>query len=425
MGRVVAANWSGNPSGVTRAERTPCRYVAFIPDRLADLHLSVPATMAADLADVERMVFSLNTSHPGLANLEPMARFLLRAEAVASSYIEGLVVNVRRLARSEARLREALPGTDETAAAVLGNIRALDAALRVAADPTRPVTVDDLLRIHAALLRGTRDERWAGVVRTEQNWIGGSSPCAASFVPPPHEEVPSLLVDLADYLSGEDHPALLQAAVAHAQFETIHPFADGNGRAGRALIQLVLRRRGLATHVVPPVSLVLATRADEYVDALDATRRSTDPRQALLEWTAVFLAAMGRACRDADQFATELVALEERARAVAAPVRRGSATDLLIDALPALPVFTAKTAAEHLGRSRVAVNEAIARLEASGVIRKITLGRRNRAFEAVGLFEAFTGFERVLASPDANTYSSPPVRAVPTAGGTGSSVQRR
>lgn len=413
MGRFVAAQWPGNPSGATRAERTPCRYEAFIPDRLADLDLSVPGTQAADLADVERMVLALNSNHPGLANLEPMARFLLRAEAVASSHIEGLVVNVRRLARSEARIREALPGTDETATAVLGNIRALDEALRVASDPSRPVTVDHLLSIHAALLRGTRDERWAGVVRTDQNWIGGANPCLAAFVPPPHEEVPALLADLADYLSGDDHPTLLQAAVAHAQFETIHPFADGNGRAGRALIQLVLRRRGLATHVVPPVSLVLATRANEYVEALDATRRETDPGQALLEWTDLFLAAMGRACRDADHFADELVALEKRARAAAAPIRRGSAADLLIDALPALPVFTAKTAAEHLGRSRVAVNEAIGRLEDAGVIRKITLGRRNRAFEAVGLFEAFTGFERVLASPDADTYTSPPVRDVP------------
>jgi Fic family protein len=361
---------------------------------------------------MERMVLALNTSHPGLANLEPMARFLLRAEAVASSYIEGLVVNVRRLARSEARIREELPGTDETATAVLGNVRALDEALLVATNRSRPVTVENLLTIHAALLRGTRDERWAGVVRTEQNWIGGANPCAAAFVPPPPEEVPALLADLADYLSGDDHPTLLQAAVAHAQFETIHPFADGNGRAGRALIHLVLRRRGLATHVVPPVSLVLATRANEYVDALDATR-DADPRPSLLAWTDLFLAATGRACRDADQFAGELVALEERARAAVAPVRRGSATDLLIDALPALPVFTAKTAAEHLGRSRVAVNEAIGRLEGAGVIRKITLGRRNRAFEAVGLFEAFTGFERVLASPEANTYTSPPVRDVP------------
>src|SRR5690606_34448016 len=136
-------------------------------------------------------------------------------------------------------------------------------------------------------------------------------------------------------------------------FETIHPFADGNGRAGRALIQLVLRRRGVATRVVPPVSLVLATRADDYVNALDATRTDNPDGPELLAWTELFLSAVARACIDADHFATELVALEQRARDAAAPIRRGSATDLLIAALPALPVFTAKTAAAHLRRSHV------------------------------------------------------------------------
>lgn len=413
MGRFVAATWPGDPAGATRAERTPCQYRAFVPDALATLQLSLSGQQAADLVDVERLVLALNHTRPGLANLEPLARFLLRAEAVASSYMEGLVINVRRLARSEAAIREQLPDTDGTPTAVLGNIRALDEALRVAGDPARPVTVEDLLAIHAALLRGTRDAQWAGVVRTRQSWIGGPNPCAAAFVPPPPEEVPALLEDLVAYLSGDDHPALLQGAVAHAQFETIHPFADGNGRAGRALIQLVLRRRGVATRVVPPVSLVLATRADDYVDALEATRTEHHAGPALLAWAELFLTAVGRACTDADRFATDLVALEQRAREAAAPVRRGSATDLLIDALPALPVFTAKTAAAHLGRSHVAINQAITRLETAGVIRKVTLGRRNRAFEAVGLFEAFTGFERVLASPDSNTYPSPPSRPVP------------
>ena len=177
--------WPGNPSGSTRAERTSCRYQAYVPDPLATSELSVPASVAADLAEVEQRVRALNADHPGLANLEPLARFLLRAEAVASSNIEGLTINVRRLARSEAVEREGLPVTDETARAVLGNVRALDEAISLATDPTRPVTVEAIRAIHAALLSGTRDEAWAGVVRDQQNWIGGRNPCAAAFVPPP------------------------------------------------------------------------------------------------------------------------------------------------------------------------------------------------------------------------------------------------
>ena len=187
MGRYIESIWPGNPSGSTRAERTSCRYRAYVPDPLATSELSVPASVAADLGEVEQRVRALNTDHPDLANLEPLARFLLRAEAVASSNIEGLTINVRRLARSEAAEREGLPVTDETARAVLGNVRALDEAISLATDPTRPVTVEAIRAIHAALLSGTRDGAWAGVVRDQQNWIGGRNPCAAAFVPPTRE----------------------------------------------------------------------------------------------------------------------------------------------------------------------------------------------------------------------------------------------
>ncbi len=413
MGRYVERLWEGNPSGATRAERSSCRYRAYVPDPLVGRDVPLPAQVAADLVDVEQRVRNLNDRHPGLANLEPLSRFLLRAEAVASSNIEGLVLNVRRLARSEAVERDGLPVTDETARAVLGNIRALEEALALASDPKRPVTVDDLTALHRALLVGTREEAWAGVIRTEQNWVGGVNPCSAAFVPPPDELVRPLLTDLADYVSGDEHPALLQAAVAHSQFETIHPFADGNGRTGRALIQLVLRRRGVVARVLPPISLVLATQADAYVHALDGTRAEGDTRSGLLAWVELFLSATGRACRDASQFATDLVALETASRARLWPVRKNSATDLLVSALPSLPVFSVTTAAAHIGRTFQATSDAVNRLVEAGVVRQVTLGRRNRAFEAVGLFEAFTGLERSLASPDGDTHVSAPTRPVP------------
>ena len=413
MGRYVEQVWPGNPSGATRAERAPCRFRAYVPDPLVGAEVVLPAAVAADLVDVEQMVRRLNSDHPGLANLEPLARFLLRAEAVASSNIEGLRMNVRRLARSEAAQRDGLEVSDATARAVLGNIRALDEALELASDPARAVSVEDLTTIHRALLSGTREESWAGVVRTEQNWIGGVNPCAAAFVPPPAEHVEALLHDLAAYLSGDEHPALLQAALAHAQFETIHPFADGNGRTGRAVIQLVLRRRGVATRVIPPVSLVLATRANDYIAALDGIRAEGDTTPGLLRWVELFLSATGRACHDADGFSRDLAQLDADSRARLGRVRANSAVDLLVSALPALPVFSVTTAAAHIGRSFPVTADAVERLRAANVVKQVTLGRRNRAFEAVGLFEAFTGFERVLASPDADTHVSPPTRPVP------------
>jgi Fic family protein len=232
-------------------------------------------------------------------------------------------------------------------------------------------------------------------------------------VPPPADEVPGLLKDHAAYLSSDDHPALLQAALAHSQFETIHPFADGNGRTGRALIQLVLRRRGVATVVVPPVSLVLATQTNRYVEALTATRSVEASQAGLVQWVDLFVDATARACRDSAAFAQDLAELEQTNRAKVGRVRNGSAADLLVAAIPALPVFTVKTAADVIGRSEVAVGQAVTRLLEAGVIRQVKVGRRNRAFEAAGLFEAFTGFERQLASPDSDTVRTPPVRPVP------------
>lgn len=262
---------------------------------------------------------------------------------------------------------------------MLGNIRALDEALTVATKPGRPVTVEDLTTIHRALLSGTCDAAWAGAVRTEQNWIGGANPCAAAFVPPPAQYVPELLDDLADYLSGDDHPTLLQAALAHSQFETIHPFADGNGRTGRALIQLVLRRRSVASRVLPPVSLVLATDAGRYVNALDQTRGTGDTTAGRLAWVELFLSATGRACRDASRFADDLVGLEAGARTRLGAVRRNSATDLLVSALPSLPVFSITSAATHIGRTFQATSGRSRWDDATAPLRRSAFSRRSPA----------------------------------------------
>ena len=156
----------------------------------------------------------------------------------------------------------------------------------------RPITVADITDIHRTLLAGTDQSDIAGQVRTIQNWVGGrlNSPIDAEFVPPPPEEVPGLLKDLVAFVNREDLPAVVQAAIAHAQFETIHPFTDGNGRVGRCLIQVILRRRGLAPTFVPPVSVVLATNAKAYVRGLTEFREGK---------VAVWRSSFSYACRSA------------------------------------------------------------------------------------------------------------------------------
>lgn len=411
--------WPGNPTGTTRAERSSCRYRPYVPDALTGRPIALGGQQSADVADAERALLELGRDHPGLVNLEALARLLLRAEAVASSYIEGLRINVRRLLKEEIIQRAGIAGRDETARAVLGNVRAMETAVTLA-DAGRPIQVDEVLALHDQLLAGTRDEAYGGRLRTDQNWVGGTglSPCTAEYVPPPPELVSELMEDLCAYLSSDDHPATVQAALAHAQFETIHPFADGNGRTGRALIHVVLRRRGLAPRFVPPISLVLATHADDYIRSLTAYRYdgAADSRQArdgTGAWIDRFLADTLRACGYAREFAEELEKLEGTWRVRVGRIRAGSATDRLLAALPTAPVLTAATAAELVGRSEARVGDAIRRLVDAGVLRQITVGRRNRAFEAPELLAAVTGFERVLASPAGDTQLAPPVRPAP------------
>lgn len=354
-----------------------------------------------------------------MVDAEAIARLLLRAEAVASSKIEGLQIGGRRLLRAQLA-RDTDGGADDVGAVeILNNVDAMRWAVSTLTARDR-IAVDDLLQIHDRLLAGTTLESHGGRMREEQNWIGGSdfNPCRAAFVPPPPEHVPMLLEDLCAFLAEDSVPAVVQAAIAHAQFETIHPFIDGNGRTGRALVHVVLRRRGLAPHVVPPLSLVLATWSADYVDGLTATRYLGDPAApeaaaGLNRWISLFAAACRRAVTDAEAYEARVTEIAERWRARLGGVRSGSSVDRLIDALPGAPIVTVKSAAALIGRSVQAVNEAIPRLLAAGVLRQTSVGARNRAFEAPELIESFNALERQLASPDGDTRVSRPARSVP------------
>jgi Fic family protein len=190
-------------------------------------------------------------------------------------------------------------------------------------------------------------------------------------VPPPPELVPGLIEDLTAFCTSETLPAVAQAAIAHAQFETIHPFADGNGRTGRALVQLVLRRRGLATRVLPPVSLVLATWARDYVDGLTATRyrgpaAGKDAQAGLNLWVGRFAGACKRAVKDAASFEQRIEQIQRQWRTQLGRVRKNSSADLLIKSIAGAPVLTVGGAAALIGRSYPQANAAIERLVSAG-----------------------------------------------------------
>jgi Fic family protein len=376
---TVRRRWPGDPGAPGgRANRLGFDYEAYVPGEIAAWEPEIPAALATDAGRVETAVRDLARHDPPLGDL---LWPLLRSEAIASSRIEGLVVSHHRLA-----LADLGDADDPLARSVLGNLEALRRALDLSATP---LTVEAIQEIHRALLEHTRDAAIAGRLRTSQNWIGGRhpNPRGAAFVPPPESEVPRLLEDLCRFCERDDVPPSIQAAIAHVQFETIHPFADGNGRVGRALIHVVQRRRGLTdprpglTPVFPPLSLVLAADSAAYVAGLSAFR-SGEHRS----WFEFFLSALHRSVGVAGDIADGVAALQERWRAQAGGPRRDSAAAELIARLPERPVIDLGTAAALTGTSREAARRAIDRLVAAGVLRELTGKRRLRRWEAVGLF---------------------------------------
>lgn len=418
MGQRVRLRWLSEVGGlgVPRRDRRSGSYEAYIPDRLMGRAFTFDGETAADVSDAERALASFDARTLALTSTEALARLLLRAESVASSHIEGLAISPQRLLRVALDRAEGVAVNDDTAIEVLGNVDAMSFAVQSDGD----ITIERLLEVHRRLLAPMRAAEHAGRIREDQNWIGGSdyNPLAATFVPPPPNGVLPLLEDLCAFCNDDALPAIAQAAIAHAQFETIHPFADGNGRTGRALISMVLRRRGLARRATPPISLVLATRAKAYIEALDATRfvgapTSRDAVDALNRWIAFFAAACTRAVADAVSFEQRVEALVEEWSARLGPVRSDASALALLKRIPEMPILTVRGAAAVLGRSFATANTAIDTLVAAGILTPTKTSRRNRVFEARQLVDAFTALERQLASPDGNTRTSAPERVVP------------
>ena len=359
------------------------------PGRIAELAIDLPGDVAGLLSDAENAIADLNgRAGPELA---PLGRLLLRTESIASSKVEGMQSDARSLARAEAN-RDTGRNIGAQAAEIIANIDAMEWAVEQAASAEH-VTPGALQDIHRILLAADAGRQQPGEFRDEQNWIGGNdyNPCGADFVPAPPEEVMPLIDDLCVFCDDDTLPPLLQAAIAHAQFETIHPFGDGNGRTGRALVQVLLRRRGLAPAFVPPISVVLARRRASYIEGLSLFREDR-----LAEWVTIFATATTEAAGLANDYRGRVADLQdvwrERVRTHSDP-RADAAAWAMIDALPAHPIVTVAVGVAATGRTRPAVNNGIAELESAGVLIPLGTSRRNRSWEADGLLDLIAGLE--------------------------------
>jgi len=383
----VPGAWAPNPAGQTRSARQGGRYMAFVPEPIAELEPALPAGLAADLEGAALAIAQLNNVAPEAISLEGIARQLLRAESLASSRIEGLSLGHRRIALAAFDAH----AMDAKAADIVGNIRAMEQAIAGAAQ--EPVDPDVLLSIHRTLLRFGEDEPIAGRWRDRQGWIGGVNPNSAAYVPPPPAEVLPLVRDLCVFLQRDDLPALCQAAIAHAQIETIHPFIDGNGRVGRCLIHAVLRCRGLTPRYVPPISLILAARRDHYFAGLDDYRQ----QEGFYRWIGFFAEVSHIAAHEAERLTAEIESLQDGwlARLPGQP-RSDAAVRRIIAMLPAYPVLDVAAVAHELHISDRAAGLGLAQVQEAGIVRLVTKRLRGRVWECPELFALVQKFEHSL-----------------------------
>jgi Fic family protein len=355
--------------------------VPFIAERTPRLPVAVAALAEEASAEIARFDAELG------AEVAPFASVLLRSESVSSSKIENLTSGAKAIAMAELGSRD-----KRTATEIVGNIAAMRAALALA----DRLDQEAILAIHAALV-DEHDPGIAGRWRQDQVWIGGDSfgPHEAEFIPPWHGQVPALMDDLVRFIRRTDLPLLSQVAIAHAQFETIHPFADGNGRTGRALIHSMLRGHGLTRNVTVPVSAGLLPDTRGYFDALNAYRTS-DPAPIVDKLAQASFAAT----TNGRQLVTELRSIRnswnDRIRA-----RGGASAWRLADILVRQPVIDAAAVAVELDIAPQNAKRAIGPLAEAGILAEFTGFNRNRMWQSAEVLTALDDFAARAGRPRA------------------------
>ena len=359
------------------AQRQAGEYRAAIPAVIANLDVNLPAGVLADADEASHEVARFDAERGD--EIAPFSSVLLRTESAASSNIENLTASARAIAEAEALGNSGR----RNAALIVSNTEAMKAAVALADQ----IDEDAILAMHAALMR-TSDPDTAGRWRTEQVWIGGGAfgPRGADFVAPHHQRVRPAIADLLTFSRRGDIPTLPQIAIAHAQFETIHPFTDGNGRTSRVLVQAMLRNTRLTRQITVPVSAGLLADTKAYFEALGSYREG-DPAPIVeqLSEASILAVVNGR------HLVGDLRSIRERWNSQV-KARRDSAVHRVADLMIRQPVFNALTLQRELGITTGNARRYVDPLVAAGVIVEFTDRRRNRAWrapEVLGALDAF------------------------------------
>ena len=391
MSRHGAAGASGAAGGGPRAGRYVAQltgYRAFLP---VPLPPEPPILLEGDLRNLlsraDRMLGRLDGAIQTLPAAELFVFMYVRKEAVLSSQIEGTQSSLHDVLDAEARVFR--PDRPDDVHEVINYVGAMQYGLERLRD--LPLSVRLIREIHERLLQGVRGGRLQpGELRRSQNWIGpaGCTLREADFVPPPPHDVPDLLGDLERFLHrSDDLPALVRIGLAHAQFETIHPFLDGNGRVGRLLITFLLCQQEILLKPILYLSHFFKQHRAEYYERLQAIRDAGDWEG----WLAFFFRGVTAVSAEAADTARRILALREEHRA-AVTSRFGHAAGnghLVLDRLYERPIVSVAGIRSITGTSYTAANALAARFVAAGILQEVTGYRRNRLFRYepyIGLF---------------------------------------
>lgn len=369
----------------------PTGYEAFIPAPLPPPDLKLSPSFLQRLSAADRALARLD----GAASLVPdpdlFVFMYVRREATLSSQIEGTQASLVDLLEYEAEIERA-----ERRVPVEEISNYID-AMRHGLDRlgTLPVSKRLVREIHERLMqsvRGGHQAQLPGEFRTTQNWIGGSSPSNARFVPPPPDEMRGALDEWEHYAhQGQSIPDLVHIALLHAQFETIHPFVDGNGRVGRLMITFLLTERGILTKPLLYLSIFFKEHRDEYYRRLQAIRDQGDWEG----WLDLFIDGVETVATEATETARQIIELRERDRQRLSQLGRRAGTALtLLDFLYRQPIITVKTARQVLSISSPATNSLVATLEELGLLVETTGYSRNRIFVYNEYLNLFREHER-------------------------------
>ncbi|WP_417218106.1 Fic family protein [Arthrobacter sp.] len=368
-----------DPAASHRARlRARCPYTASIPPFIAGLRVP-PLDAATEVAAEDALTELARFDAEYGRRTAPFASILLRSESASSSEIEQLTAHPKSIALAE------LGGkAGSNARLVVANVRAMEAAIELSPG----LDTAAIIVMQKALLEDTHPE-YTGTWRNQQVWVGGgmaNSPHSASFVPPHHERVPALMEDLVSFCQRTDVPLMAHIAVAHAQFETIHPFPDGNGRTGRALVHSLLHRFGVTRNLTIPVSAGLLQDTAGYFDALTAYRTG-NPQPIVGAFTKALTAALS----NGRQLVSDLEEFHRWAMETTS-ARRGSAGWRSIELLIEYPVIDARTIASELGVTAQNAQNGIGRLVDDGILAPTSASRRNRTYEATAVLDALGKF---------------------------------